>query len=103
MDLIVDIRSHHDPITRYIGDSKLLPNCYALEVNFSGIEDGDREYWYSLGFAPAFVFPQDDKLMFCSCPVNGSRGSYSPKAEYEMSKDDYFDEDYFEHYDPSVM
>ena len=31
--------------------------------------------------------------MFSSCPVNGCRKAYSPKAEYEMSRDN-FDEDY---------
>ena len=103
MDLIVDIRSHDEPVHRYIGNPRILPNCYALEVNFSGIEDRNREYWYSLGFAPAFVFPEDDQFMFSSCPVDGCRGAYSPKAEYENSRDDSYDEEYFELYDPSMI
>jgi hypothetical protein len=84
MDLIVDICSHDEPIHRYIGDPKILTDCYFLEVNFAGIEDKDREYWHSLGFAPAFVFPKDDKFMFCSCPLSECRGAYSPKAAYEI-------------------
>ena len=102
MDLIVDIRSHDEPINRYIGNPEVLPNCYFLEVNFSGIEDENREYWYSLGFAPAFVFPEDDKFMFCRCPLSGCRGAYSPKREYEIECEK-SREDYFEEYDPTFM
>ena len=44
MNLIVDIRSHDEPIRRYIGNPELIPDCYSLEVSFVDISIENREH-----------------------------------------------------------